>query len=798
LIAAALGKRAASAAARLRPYAGLMLVALAVLVVEAAGVLQPLDDALAALRMELIRRDAAPELTVVEIDQPSLAAVGRWPWSRERFSRAIENLEAAGAEAVAFDVDFSASAPGAADQALQAAIERRPGTVILPTFVQAVGPAEDGRWVENAPLKGLARDAVLASVNVPLDHDGRARRYQYGFGDGESYRASMASALAGAPPGRVGAFLIDYGIRLESLGHLSFEDVYQGRFDPRLVKGRRVLIGATAQELGDDFADPRGGTLSGVYVHALAFESIRSGRDLKPLNPWLGLILALAAAAWLRPRRNGSPIAFAARHLIVASVALAGPIALEAVAPVSADAGILLFAQVVCLGWAVQAELRRRAQAIVREREASLLHLALHEPETELPNRRALLQEVAQRLEAAPERPLAVLAVGIDRFASLRGAIGYQRFTKVVRQVAERTRQATGATRAAHLSTSVIGVVIDADSAADLGAAIASVEALDPWLSVESLSVDAFVRTGVAYLAAAPDDTAEALLENASIALDRARETDRRLVTFDRAAFPDPSLNIALMSDMVRGLAAGELQLHYQPKFSVASGEVVSAEALVRWTHPVRGFISPETLVTTAEETGMIRTLTEWALATAIADLKTLNAAGHDLTIAVNISGALIADRELRKNTLKACRGYEHRLCLEITESAIIGNPGHAMAAIADYRDAGVKISIDDYGSGLSSLAYLKMIDADELKLDKSLVTALAESARDRLILKSTIDLAHSLSMSVVAEGVETQDVLAALEGMDCDIAQGWLFSKAVPFDRLVDLLTTRRASRAA
>lgn len=776
--------------------AGLALVVALAALASFTGVLRPVDDALASLRFDLVRHPVSQTLAVVEIDASSIRAAGQWPWGRDRFARAIANLQDAGAETIAFDVDFSARSSPAADAALRSAIERRPGSVVLPTFVQAlrVGGAET--TTESAPLGDLSGEALLASVNVPIDSDGRVRSYRYGFGDAGAYRPTIGALLAGAPIDNRGAFLIDYGIRPDQILRLSFDDIHNGRFDPARIKGRRILIGSTALELGDEFATPRQRAIPGVYVHALAYESVLAGRALRPVSPLAVLVAAAGAALLLRPRRAGSIPQLLRRHGFVAVAALGVPMTLQAVYPVVADTAVVLFVQGLCIIWSTREELARRARAIVEQREASLLHLALHEPESELPNRRALLNQTAARIEGNPDRPLAVLAVGIDRFATMRGAIGYRRFNEVVRQVATRIRDASGEEMAAHLSTSVMGVAISADTPEALLAKVNSIEAMDPWLAIEGLSVDAFVRIGVAYRQG-PDDNAELLLENASIALDRAREMDRRTVTYDQDAFADPTLNLALMSDMLRGLEAGDLALHYQPKAAIASGRIIGVEALVRWTHPTRGPIPPDTLIATAEETGMIRAFTEWSVQQGVADLKTLLAAGHEITMAINISASLLADRDFRKKLLAAAAGCERNLCLEITESAIIRNPGHAMAAIADYRAAGLKISIDDYGSGLSSLAYLKMIHADELKIDKGLVVNVKESARDALILKSTVDLAHSLGMSVVAEGVETDDVLAVLADMKCDVVQGWLIAKAMSLPDLQALMA-RPVRRAA
>jgi signal transduction histidine kinase/CheY-like chemotaxis protein len=377
-----IGQRQASAGLRLGGWAGDALKAVAVAAVSilayVSGVLQPLDDGLSQLRFQLLQRPASHTLTVVEIDARSLRAAGAWPWNRARFAKAIDNLTLAGADLVALDVDFSAPSTPGADSILQASIAARPGAVVLPTFVQQDDSRTPTRLHETRPLAALSGQAVLAGVNVPVDSDGRVRRYRYGFKSGAVERTSMGATLAGAPPGLTDAFLIDYGIMASDIDRLSFEDVYRGRFDPSLVRGRKVLIGATALELGDEFATPRRGTLPGVYVHALAYESLHGGRGLGRLQWPVLLALAAAAAAWLRPAGALSLARALRRHLLLAAALLALPVAAQAAFPVSIDISPLILAQGLCLLWTVRGELRRRARQVVEAREAHLVQMADH------------------------------------------------------------------------------------------------------------------------------------------------------------------------------------------------------------------------------------------------------------------------------------------------------------------------------------------------------------------------------------------------------------------------------------
>lgn len=356
---------------------GLAGVVVVASVAYLCGVLQPIDGALAQLRYQVVERPVSRTLTVVEIDVSSLRAAQTWPWSRARFAKAIDNLNAAGAEVVAFDVDFSARSSEGADGALEAAIARRPGSVVLPTFVQTVGRAGDRRLEGTNPLSSLSDEAILASVNVPMDADGEVRRYQYAFTEAAGERQTMGATLAGIAPGRQGSFLIDYGIRAADIDRISFEAAYSGRFDPALVRGRKVLIGATALELGDEFVTPKG-TMPGVYVHALAYESLHAGRALADFQPFVVFTLAGLAAIFLQPRSRLDLSKMLRRHAAVAGGALLVPLAAQAALPVSFDTSPILVVQALCLFWTTRFELKRRAAAVVEAREAHLVELAVH------------------------------------------------------------------------------------------------------------------------------------------------------------------------------------------------------------------------------------------------------------------------------------------------------------------------------------------------------------------------------------------------------------------------------------
>ncbi|MBI1252143.1 MAG: EAL domain-containing protein [Alphaproteobacteria bacterium] len=765
-----------------------VLVALAVAL--SLGAFQPLDNALNAFRARILQRAPTHTITIVAIDPESLRADNEWPWPRERYARVIDNLRTAGATLIGFDIDFSARSDDQSDDALRQAIDADPGAIVLPTFVQRDGVNR------NLPLAALSENAIFAGVNVPIDPDGAARRYFRGYVHDGAYTASMASVLAGAPYGDVSAFTLDFGIRLDQIDVLSFQDVYTGRFDPERVRGRVILIGATALEFGDVFPTVAGPATPGVAIHALAYENLLQGRALMPLTPLASLGAAFLVLALLWPRAGALDVRrLLWRHGAVASAAILGPLVLQAMTPVMIDAGVVLAAQAISLIAAIQYELARRKSEVARQREAHLRHAATHHSETGLTNRRAALAALEQAMAAKQDGVIAVVVVGVSRFRTLRAAIGHARANDVMTRLSKRIAEVCGEGAVFYLSTATFCAWLDA---ADCKEALRRIQDclqhLDTRVELDGQEFDLALRAGAA-ISPTAQGAPEALLENAARALDEAQAQKRAFLAFDAANFPDPQLRLTMLSAMQAGLSRNEFRLVYQPKASARDGAIVGAEALMRWTHHEHGPIPPGRFILAAEETGAIDPLTRWAIIRAIEDQAAMRAAGVFVPISVNVSARSLSDAKFCDFAVDAVKRSGATLCFEITETAIIDDPVEALTAIDEFRAAGIKIAIDDYGAGLSSLAYLKQIAADELKLDKSLVDDMEATPRDRLIVKSTIDLAHGLGLTVVAEGVEDEMITAALAAMGCDLIQGYHVSKPLPLDDFITLCGVRAAA---
>ena len=258
---------------------------------------------------------------------------------------------------------------------------------------------------------------------------------------------------------------------------------------------------------------------------------------------------------------------------------------------------------------------------------------------------------------------------------------------------------------------------------------------------------------------------------------------------------------VSLMGELDPAIAAGDIHVHYQPKLALALDRITSVEALVRWKHPQRGWVRPDLFIPLAEQSDRIRPLTLFMLERVMRDLARWRTQGIELTAAVNISAKLVAaagfDGEVRA-LLAQDIVPPSALILEVTESATLSDPETAGACLQGYRDMGVAISMDDYGTGQSTLSYIKQLPLSELKIDRSFVQHAHISRADGLMVRSTVELAHELGLKVVAEGIEDAECLAFLRTIGCDMAQGYLISKPLPAGELEVLLGDPQAARAA
>jgi diguanylate cyclase (GGDEF)-like protein len=419
----------------------------------------------------------------------------------------------------------------------------------------------------------------------------------------------------------------------------------------------------------------------------------------------------------------------------------------------------------------------------VADKQAQILKLAYWDSLTGLPNRVQFRDAVREAIEEAQALPgpatVSVIMLDLDRFKHVNDALGYRFGDLLLQRVAERLTQhaVRDADLVARLGADEFAILLRNGDAALARAVAERIErAFDTPLSLDDQSVDMGAGIGLACWPEHAGD-ADLLLSHAEMAMYGAKQRSHGPLVYDPSIDLSSSQTVSLLGELRQAVGAGQLRLYLQPKLALDSGEVVGAETLVRWEHPQRGLVPPMQFIPFAEQTGFIRTITLWVFAEAARHWRLLHQAGLKLTLSVNLSTRDLLDPDLPQKFDALL--VEHRVpaeafCLEITESAIMDDPPRAQATLERLSALGFKLSIDDFGTGYSSLAYLKRLPVDELKIDKSFVLGMESDADDATIVRSTIDLAHNLGLSVVAEGVENAAVWNMLRELNCDQAQGF------------------------
>ncbi|HLZ25069.1 MAG TPA: EAL domain-containing protein [Ktedonobacterales bacterium] len=428
----------------------------------------------------------------------------------------------------------------------------------------------------------------------------------------------------------------------------------------------------------------------------------------------------------------------------------------------------------------------------------ALTQLALYDALTRLPNRSLFHDRIGQALQGLDaSASIALLVLDLDGFKEINDSFGHQVGDGVLEVIGQRLTQAVRVSdTVARLGGDEFAIVLPATDAEEgLCIAHALTAVLEQPLLVDGHALQTHASIGIASAPIHSRDPSE-LLRCADVAMYVAKREGSGAVVY--SAYQDRQAvdKRALAADLKQAIANGGLELHYQPKVSLISGQAIGVEALARWHHPQRGLIPPDTFVPLAEETGVIGLLTRWALTTALDQLRTWLDDGLDISVAVNLSALNLPEPDLAQfvqHLLETNGVPPNRLQLELTESSLMTDPAQAVAALQRLRDMGIGIAVDDFGTGYSSLAYLKRLPVDELKIDKSFIRHLARDDSDAAIVRSTIGLAHDLGLTVVAEGVEDEATWQLLMDLDCDVVQGFFLARPAPQSEITAWLLHRR-----
>ena len=734
--------------------------------------LDPIETAIRTVRDKIRSHAASGDLVVVAIDDRSLAEIGDSPWPHHRMADLLRQIAAAGADRVEIDVDLASRQ--AEDRSLEAAIAAARGKVILPARFSL--DRVTGKSVYVRPPAGLARHATIVNTNLWVQRGGYVWFMPYAVPTEGALLPSLAATLGGMSGDADELFPIDYAIDLRSIPVISATDILQGRWRPADIAGKDVLIGQTAAAAQRYYA-PGFGLMPGIIFHAAAIETLRSGRPVALGWPWTVTFAAAAAAIFLF-----------CSHRPIARITLAAGTATLLLAPIMLERFHIfslmmpgLFLLLVIAAARLWMNFKRSYQA-----------RGTTNPISGLPNLEALRQADLAATNT-------VVLARILNFAEALTALPPDSERDMVGQIVKRLGFGSGGATIYHSDDGIFLWLDDGSDSETLSDQLGALHALfrSPVIVSDRL-VDLSISFGL------DNDGSRTVMQRVSSALvaaDKAASEGQRWMTYDPAALEDAEWRMSLLARMDQAIDNGEIWVAYQPKIDLSTGQIVGVEALARWTHPEKGDIPPIQFIAAAERSSRIDKLTLHVLDTAVGAAAMINRTTAGFSVAVNLSPRLL-DRpnliEMMQDVLARHRLPPHLLCLEVTETMAMVDQDKALANLRDLNAIGIGLSIDDYGTGFSTLEYLKMIPAGEIKIDRSFISMLEKSQSDRIMVHSTIQLAHSLGRKVVAEGVETAATLNELKLMQCDYVQGYFTGRPNPLPVLVDLLRANRIEAAA
>lgn len=694
-------------------------------------------------RNAINQRPASGQVVIVKIDAKSQREIGTWPWPRSAYAQLITKIGEARPQVQAHDIIFTAPTRPADDHALEQALANHPNSYVA---AQSINGPDGTAQRPLVPIDEIRSKTKLAAIDVRYDYFNQVWSLDYLKSIDNSKIPTISYLLSGQKFSSSDPFPVNYAFDPNSIPSVSAVDVIKGRIDPKLLNGKYVVVGTADEKIGDQYYLPGHGKFSGVYIHALGAETLRASRPIS-IGWWPAYLFAAAISLLaFRTSSRRRPIVIVA----AAAALLLGPIVMER-HNIFADVtpGLFVLAWIGC------------GLFLVTMKKRGLVNLV-----SGLPNLAAL-----KRTQEDDDRPLIVGK--IINFAEIVSMMPIEAERSLVEQIVKRLRVGGEQTTIYQSDEGIFAWTIPAGTA--IGHHVEALHSLfRAPARVAGKSFDITISFGVEI---GSGRTMANRFGSALVAAEEAANEGLKWKYHDPERLRDANWRLSLLGQLDQALVNGEVWVAYQPQLDLRTGEIRGVEALARWTHPDKGPISPSEFIAAAEQHDRIEPLTFFVLEQAIQTAAMINREHGVFDVAVNLSARLLPDRGLAKrvkNMLQTHGLPAQRLTLELTETAAMANGGADIDALIRLRDLGVRISIDDYGTGLSTLDYMKKIPADEIKIDQSFVKAMRDNRSDLLMVQSTITLAHSLGRVVVAEGVEEREELDLLRSMDCEFAQGY------------------------
>lgn len=737
------------------------------------GFLEPLDDFARNIRYSLRYVHADGSIVVVGMDQKSVEALGgKYPWPLTVDAALIENLKKAGAGRIVFDRSFSDLDSPAHDAKFIGVLDKFRGDVY---FGSGVLNAGNGR-IETAlvPAPKFIPHVEVATFMQQTNPIGQLAKLYSRTPDGQGNSPAISTVLANKDDVRDLLYRPDFSIRHDTFPTMSAADVVLGKIPDLNLAGKDVIVGVVETAFGDSHYLPGQGRAQGVYAHAIGAQTLKSGRPIDLGWTPAALLAALGALGLLLTQRARNTTAIAATAgvtLAVVPIVLDGRLVSVDVAP-----AILLFSIVLIQ----QARLRLGWQKS-RTNDSS-----------GLPNVIAL-REVSSLNGAA------LIAARIDNHAAITASFAKDVEHVVANEIVGRLKLGDSATTVYQGDEGVYYWLSPITENALLSEHLDGLHALfSQPVAVGDRHVDVAVTFGVDN---EPKRAMSSRIGSALLSAEDARRQGKRWKIYDDTRNADAAWQLSLGSEIDRGLASGQFWTAYQPKLDLKTGRIVGAEVLVRWDHPVRGAVSPAEFIPAAERDHRIERLTRFVFQRAMEDAVMLGRTAS-VGLALNVSVPVLRNREFGHYAVEIVEKFglaPAQFTLEITESVFLAvDDVVVMDNLTHLARMGFGISIDDFGTGFSTLESLQRVPASEVKIDQTFVKTLTGRATDRIIVQSIIKMAQGLGRKVVAEGVEDAVTLRELVAMGCDQAQGFFIGRPQPIGEFMAFVEARNRRTAA
>ncbi|MBK6411930.1 EAL domain-containing protein [Sphingopyxis sp.] len=727
------------------------------------------DRMISMATSRLAARAVSGETVIVALDDKTLQAIGNQDFDIKHHMALVRAIDASPAKRLFIDFSYGRRVTDREFPEFAAAVRDMGNRIVLavPSASFEGTTATTPQWPDprlgiQAPRGFIGWEYEFWQVwKVPLAVHAEGRTLP-----------SFAALLANRPLDEPSKFALDLSYDPDTITQYSAIDVLTGKLDPQLLRGKDVIFAPASTASPDQHYLPGHDKVHGAYIHLIAGEALKRGQPVDV--GWLAalaftFIAMVAALAWQRGRW----------HVMSALGLTAGLIVVKVVGSLSL---ITIHVGAACfLIAAMSANVSRTRRRSSAQRE---------NPISGLPNFEALRTQ-------ASFGSATVVAAKVVNFEDLAAFIPGDGIGKLVEQVTRRLQLASQGTTLHHDLDGTFAWLVPYYQHSQIEGQLAGLAALfNAPLTIGELRVDVAIAFGV-------NDEFEGSnaqrLAAALVAAERAIRTRALWTKYVPRQKDDAGWQLSFHSQLEDALTGGDIWVAFQPQYAIATGKLVGVEALARWTHPTRGPIPPDEFIVQAEKSQDIYRLTLFVMDQAIRSAAQLFERGLRINMSVNLSAALLDHSDL-VGTIRVMLTAHHLppeiLTIEITETAQIENSRQARQTLAQLRRTGIRLSIDDYGTGQSNLEYLTEIEADEIKIDKRFVMTMRDSQRNLEVVKSTIDLAHRLGAVAVAEGIEDADTMALLGQLGCDVGQGYHLGKPQLFSELAIALAAPPQNR--